>query len=405
MKKISIKLAIERPNKEGLCSIYVRVTIDRKKRDFPTGKKIPIFFWDSEKKTIKVSSKLANSRMIKASIEKRKNEIESIITKLELAGSPVTFEAIKNKKDSGSDQLFWKYCQENNELRLRSGILQESTFNGYTQVVNRIRNYSPNIKICEITSEWLERFQTHLLSNLTSGSTRIYLKPVHKWLKDAVKKGDLERNPFLRVDLVKPEFGEREFLSLDELNLLDALYWKKYVNKTKGSPKFLCSKLALEVFLLGCYSGLRKSDIETLRWENIKTMPNGLGKYIQLKQKKTRTMVKVPLSSQMIRLVDSLPKKGLLVFPIFTHSITTKQKLSHLMEEIGVTKKITFHCSRHTFATACLTMGMSLEVVSKLCGHSNIATTKIYARLVDERIFEEMAKFDLGRYGKWRKAK
>ncbi|MCB9235515.1 MAG: site-specific integrase [Bacteroidia bacterium] len=402
MKKISVNLAIERPNREGLCSIYVRVTIDRRKKDFPTGKKVPLKFWDAEKRTLRVSSGLPNAQLIKATIEKRKNEFEAIITQLELQGKAVCFDTIANFRETGSNKLFWKYCEDHTQSRLDSGQLSPNTANSYFVCIGHLKAYSPNIQTCDLTGDWLEGFQNFLLARCSSRSTRNYLKPVNKWVNDAMRNRDLERNPFDRIDLVKSENHEREFLSLEELTQLDALYWSDYSGKEKGSRSFKAEKRVLEMFLVGCYSGLRKSDILALLWDHIKINSKGMGKYFQIKQVKTKTTVKIPLTPKLEALLDTFPRNGFLVFPEKVANQTIARKLKVLCQKIGVSKEITFHCSRHTFATACLTMGMPLEVVSKLCGHTDIATTKIYARLIDERIFDEMEKFDLDGYSKRR---
>lgn len=58
--------------------------------------------------------------------------------------------------------------------------------------------------------------------------------------------------------------------------------------------------------------------------------------------------------------------------------------IAEWVKDAGISKKITFHCSRHTAATLNLSLGTPIAVVSKLMGHSKIATTQIYAKIVDE---------------------
>src|SRR5205085_968020 len=78
------------------------------------------------------------------------------------------------------------------------------------------------------------------------------------------------------------------------------------------------------------------------------------------------------------------------VFPTVSN-----QKVNSYLKEIadlcGITKKVTFHIARHTFATTVtLSNGVPIETVSKILGHTKITTTQIYAKVVERKLKDDM---------------
>jgi len=132
-------------------------------------------------------------------------------------------------------------------------------------------------------------------------------------------------------------------------------------------------------FLFSCFTGLRLSDIEALTWDRIRD--SGKGMQVESTQIKTGKAVYVPLSSNALA---QLPERGrgrVFNLPV---RYTMGEILANWVKRAGITKHITYHCSRHTYATLLLTYGANLYTVSSLLGHTDISTTQIYARIVDE---------------------
>ena len=63
-------------------------------------------------------------------------------------------------------------------------------------------------------------------------------------------------------------------------------------------------------------------------------------------------------------------------------------KLQQWMMRAGISKTITFHCARHTYATLHLTNGTDIYTVSKLLGHRELKTTQVYAKVIDDKKIE-----------------
>lgn len=135
-------------------------------------------------------------------------------------------------------------------------------------------------------------------------------------------------------------------------------------------------------FLFACFCGLRYSDIRALTWKSIRDMGDGRLQ-IEIIQQKTQEAVYLPLSENA---VAQLPARGNAEDAVF------KLPRGHTGEAVaawaaaaGIEKHVTFHVARHTCATLLLTFGADLYTVSKLLGHTNVKTTQVYAKIVDEK--------------------
>ena len=154
----------------------------------------------------------------------------------------------------------------------------------------------------------------------------------------------------------------------------------------------LITKLA---FLFSCYTGLRLSDIETLRWNNINKR-NGVYMLTKI-QVKTNSEVYIPLCKQAVQILQQVQNNKLSndenIFPMYSRT-TIYSDLRQWGTNAGITKHITFHISRITFVTLSISAGMNMYVISKLCGHKDIKTTQVYARMIDRTYIDAMTMFE-----------
>ena len=144
-------------------------------------------------------------------------------------------------------------------------------------------------------------------------------------------------------------------------------------------------------FLFACFTGLRISDLSQLRWKDIHTSGKDVSLSIQMK--KTRRCVCIPLSTNALRWLPTRCESTK-VFPLPSHLGAVNAPLKTWVRKAGIDKTVTFHTSRHTFATMEITLGADLYVVSKLLGHSSITTTQIYADIVDSKRIEAVRLMD-----------
>ena len=193
-------------------------------------------------------------------------------------------------------------------------------------------------------------------------------------LNHAVKEEIILANPMAKLDAgdkPREEAGTREFLSLDEIKLLIKTDCKNEMLK--------------RAFLFCCLVGLRYSDISSITWGELTTDVEG-DAILRFKMKKVGRENNPYVSDEALRW---LPERGDAsdADVIFTlpRNDSANVQLERWVKAAGITKHITFHCSRHTAATLNLALGVPMEIVSKMLGHTKLATTQIYAKLMDKQ--------------------
>ena len=200
-----------------------------------------------------------------------------------------------------------------------------------------------------------------------------------KVLTTALKNKYISTDPFDDYKLgYKPV--KKEFLIEPEI--------KKLMNKKFDVPRL---EEVRDVFLFQIFTGLAYIDAANLTEENI--IEDGFGqKWIQLTRQKSSVQANIPLLDvplSILKKYEGLENGKLL-------PIHTNQKMNEYLKEIaalcGINKRLTTHCGRHSFGTIMLTKGVSIESVSKMLGHTNITTTQIYAKVLNQKIFTEVNK-------------
>ena len=209
--------------------------------------------------------------------------------------------------------------------------------------------------------------------SLSDAAKALYFDVVVIALNKAVKDEIITTNPAHKINYkYRPQQGEatKQYLTFDEVKALIATPCKYEVLK--------------QAFLFACFCGLRYSDIKGLEWGKIQEVKKG-EMQVEINQKKTGEPLYLPLSPNALQW---LPERGLSkdsdkVFAL-PHVSTVEKFLPIWAKDAGINKHITFHVSRHTNATLMLTFGADIYTVSKLLGHTNVKTTQIYAKIVDE---------------------
>lgn len=226
---------------------------------------------------------------------------------------------------------------------------------------------------CRQFKEYLmtaKNLNTQRLTNLTlAHNTTVGYYIIFKTaLKRAVQDGILPTNPGQNVKPLKIKQTQREFLSLTELQAL---------------AKADCDIPELKrAGLFSALTGLRYGDVEKLIWSEV--YDDASGPYIRFTQEKTKGAETMPLSVQARALLGERLPDGK-VFPQLLYSSHQNYKIQQWATRAGITRAITFHAFRHTFATLQLLHGTDIYTVSKLLGHQDLATTQVYARIVNEQ--------------------
>lgn len=249
------------------------------------------------------------------------------------------------------------------------------------------------VKFAELNESYLEDFRDYLLTtqsikstkkkeSLSQNSAQSYFNKVKATLKQAYKDGILQADLNARVDSIKAAETRREYLTLEELNRL---------------AKTTCNDDILKrAALFSGLTGLRFSDIEKLTWGEIGQDESG-GYVIKFKQRKTGGMETMPISEQAFAMLGERQGPNKHIFEGLRTASYHKKDLQDWIKAAVITKHITFHCFRHTFATLQMFHGTDIFTVSKMLGHREIKTTQIYTKIVDEakRQAADKIKLDL----------
>lgn len=133
-------------------------------------------------------------------------------------------------------------------------------------------------------------------------------------------------------------------------------------------------------------------DIKELTNSNIVEV-NG-EKWILSKRYKTKVPFQVKLLDIPLQIIEryKLQQENNLVFPNLNYWSVCKP-LKKMIKECGITNSISFHCSRHGFATLALSKGMPIESVSRVWGHTNIVTIQLYAKITIQKIDDDLTRF------------
>lgn len=239
----------------------------------------------------------------------------------------------------------------------------------------------------DIDAEWIQGFKDYLNSaekdaqkktnpkakyvfqGLSQNSKVSYFNKLRACLNEAFAQGIIKKNPLRGIDGFKTAEVKREYLTLEE------------VKKLASTP---CNYPILKATLMfSCLTGLRKSDIEKLTWGEIRKQ--GDFTRIVFKQKKTGGQEYLDISGQAVAYLGPRKNDSDRVFEGFTYGAWTSLELKRWALAAGITKNITFHCGRHTFAVMMLDLGADIYTVSKLLGHRELSTTQIYAKVLDKK--------------------
>lgn len=241
-----------------------------------------------------------------------------------------------------------------------------------------------DIQLSKVDDSFLEGFKIYLLTNkissrngkLSQNSALSYFNKVRTSLKEAYQTKMIAENPINRVKGIKEKESNRQYLTLDEL--------QKLVKTDCDYP------VMKDAFIFSSLTGLRFSDIKSLKWKNI-TYDSQNGYIIKFTQQKTKGVENLPISEQAIRIIGERKHDDDFVFSNLIYSAYHNKILHKWIEKAGIDKHITFHCARHSFATLQLTMNTDIYTVSKLLGHRHLKTTEIYAKVIDKKKINAVA--------------
>ncbi|WP_395762732.1 tyrosine-type recombinase/integrase [Elizabethkingia anophelis] len=284
---------------------------------------------------------------------------------------------IQAEQKEKSQENFVKYFEALIKRRHKNN--SESIKVNWERAIDFLISYEgAEISFSKIDIKFCEAFKAFLLNAprggnksgiLSQNSASTYFSVFKAALKQAFIDGYFTTDIAAKIKSIPSEESRREYLTIDELNIL------------VDTP---CENDVLKrAVLFSALTGLRHSDIQKLKWNEISIENNQ--PRINFTQKKTKGVEYMPISQQALEICGEPKSPNDLVFENLTNPAWINRPLKTWVAKAGIQKNITFHCFRHTFATLQLSNGTDIYTVSKMLGHTNVKTTQVYAKVIDEK--------------------
>jgi len=374
MEKINFGfiLRVDFTKKNGECPIYLRLTQNQRKKDISINVSVDKKYWDPKKQEIRKAFPDKQKELVVY-----KNRAQKIYNDCLYKEENISIVDFAERFTAGiSCDSFTEYILKYIES-IKYKISKE-TYKTYKTQVTKILQYKNPIGFNQVNETMVNNYEKWMYAR---GNNKVTiaksLSMLRTFTNHAAQENYLKDNGFKNIKISRG-VGKREFLTLSELQKLEAKF-------NEGSLQSH-EKNVLQYFLFCCYTGLRYTDVKNLTKANIN---EGV---LNIRMHKTEREVYIPLTARAINL---LPKTNTLtkIFKVISNQ-KTNSYLSDIMGKAEIAKKISFHCARHTFATVSIEIGIPLEVIQTILGHTSVKTTQIYAKIISAVKTREMGKWD-----------
>lgn len=375
-------------SKQGLCPIEASISYNGERIYFSTSKQVKPTDWNKQKQQVKGNTKEAS--LINTYLIELRNKIYEKEIELMKRGYMVTVhllkDAILNKVESLKEKTLLQVINEHNEekQKLIGKSLSPNTYYCFEHSKKLLQEFikkqykREDVSLQETNIGFIQSFHTFLLTEnqLSQNTCSKHLKYLKSIINRAVSNGYIQCNTLANYRIER-EPVDIDFLTEEEL--------RRIINFDTPIPRL---EKARDFFLFGCFTGLAYIDIKTLEPKHFEKDSDGRI-WIKKKRVKTGVLSRIPLLP-MAKMILEKYKGNAKLLPIQDASDINKY-LKDIAIYCHIDKHITFHTSRHTFAsTVTLANNVSLEVVSKMLGHTNTRMTTHYAKLLDKYIGEQM---------------
>lgn len=401
MSSVVLLLKANKVNKDGEMPLYIRIIKNRKTKFISLGINLLPDQWDAKNKRVK---KHKNSARLNNFIVQKLAEANNIALEMETKNRYVSSNRIKDKIMGKTSSSFTEYSHKYRDSLEAAGKM--GTHDKVNAVLSKLEDYLNNAEINfgEIDVQFLLKYENYLRKDKGNSTNTIHsnLKIIRKLFNDAIRDEIIEPeiNPFIRYKL-KWEKPQKEYLTESEL--------KEFENVTLTPDSMLFHHR--NAYIFAAYAGgIRISDLLQLQWKNFD------GSHITFIMQKTNEAVSIKLPSKALDIINYYKKfnpeenENFYIFPflkndtvydapslfkaISSRTAYANKDLKDIAKMAEISKHISFHSSRHTWATRALRKGMRIEYVSKLMGHSSIKTTQVYAKIVNSELDKAMDIFN-----------
>lgn len=392
---LSIYLNKQR-TKDGLAPLYIRIYIDGARSEFSTTHKIKTIHWNA--KTMKMKPGTRDAILINTNLDEIKNKLNKLFLFALASGELTSSKEVKAKfLGKGKEQIRHKTICDAFEYHNRKmaetvevGKITRKTLLRYESTQNKVvkfmkREYRIKDKdLKDIRLSFITEFDHYLLTveKLQSNTAHKIIKIVKKIMNQAVILDWIPSNP---LNQFKCSYKDpvRVVLTQQELNTM--------MNKKLMIPRLVEVR---DVFIFQCYTGFAYTDIFNFNQNAVSIGIDG-EYWLTTYRQKTGTKENVPLLPIALDIINKYKGHLECIEKDKLLPVDSNQRYNGYLKELavlcGIDKKITTHIARHTFATTVtLSNGVPIETVSKMLGHTRLATTQIYAKVLEQKVSEDM---------------
>lgn len=349
-------------NKKGL--VQIEVTSEGKRKWIGTSVKLYADQWNEKKKVVNS----VHSIQLNAMLDGMMSKLNDFILDLFRNDQQFDFEKLNAflEKSNHSDS-FIDFVRTRIEDR---ADLEESTRKQHRTLLQSLEKFGKINYMDDLTKANITLYDEFLHQQGISQPTIYnYHKRLKRYLHEAMKFGLLDADPYIGLHFERGKFEKRKYLTEEEL---------KMIRTCKINMPSI--DRVRDLFLFQCYTGLAYADFEKFDFE--KDVEEKNGKYIVAdRRKKTNEDYKIVLLTPAIEILKKYDYK----LPVISNQ-QYNIMLKVVAQYAGIDKNITTHMGRHTFAVFALNNGVSIEIVSKMLGHTNIRTTQIYAKVLNSEV-------------------
>lgn len=389
--KVLFYLKRNAPKKNGLIPVMCRITVNGKISQFSCKLDVEEKTWNIE--LGRVSGRSTVAQETNRMLDKIRVGINKAYQDICDKDNYVTAEKVRNAflgMGMNHETLLAVFRQHNEDYEKQVGKIKSlRSYWKYCIVYKHLEEFIKqrykvsDIALKELAPAFITDFELFLRTekNHCNNTVWSYMMPFRSIIFTAINNGWLQRDPFYAYSITKEE-TKRGFLSKEEINLL-----------IKGTFKKPSYTLIRDLFIFCTFTGLSWTDMANLTKENLQTSFDG-HLWIKTNRQKTGTESNIRLldvAKHIIEKYDGMTDDDkLLPVPCY---VNCKNSIKVIAKKCGIEKNVTWHVSRHTYATTvCLSNDVPIETLSKMLGHRSIRTTQIYAKITAEKVSRDMEK-------------
>ena len=241
-----------------------------------------------------------------------------------------------------------------------------------------------DVSIKAVDHHMIQQYNMYLKTEkgCNSNTATKFLQNLKRITCISMRNGWLLKDPFVGISLSIKEV-DRPYLTMEEIQTLS--------DDDSNSERV---KRVRDSLIVSCYTGLAYIDVKKLKTAEVEGSEE-LGYWIRTRRQKTDARANIPLLDIPMDIINNYCRLDLLMPEDPILPVLSNQKINAYLKELadvcGIHKELTFHVARHSFATSVtMTNGVPMETVSKMLGHKNMKSTQHYARIVDQKVGEDM---------------